>query len=179
MWKKVLKPITIIPTIRGDIFIWIVLIFIFGQFGIIASVFSKFENIKIEFIRNIEAGNFYTFSIALLASAILPFAKGFVDSNEVKFKQYKMFSILAAFLLILIMSFKFTALSGQEITALERYFQIFLYTVSLFVSLYFLCVDNLEKDYSNFKDLDDTATKELKEKSSNKSGTDERGVKIT
>ncbi|MGG0847096.1 hypothetical protein [Peribacillus simplex] len=179
MIKKMFKPLTVIPKIKSHFFIWIVLILFFGQLGIIASVFADVGTIVSALHKNFSDGNFYTFSIALLAAGILPFAQEYLYKEEkIRFRGFKMSSMIFGFLLIVIMVIKFTVLPTTSSPIAEIIIQSTLYAISLFISVYFLCLENLERDYESFKDIDDKATKLLQKKTSKSIGVDDRGVQL-
>jgi uncharacterized membrane protein YhaH (DUF805 family) len=153
--------------------VWLVLIPIFGQLGIIATII---KNPIDSFIENITAGNFYTFSIALLASSILTLAIQLMNDSDSTFKTFKVGSIVFAFLIIVIMVIKFVLLDSFSIK--EVIIQIILYCISLIMSVYFLCVEYIQKDYSNYKDLDDAAINSLFHKTKNTPDSDGRGIEV-
>lgn len=172
--KKIFKPLTLIPKIKGLLLIWIIFIIIFGQAGIWATFFTKSNEF---FTLNLGSGNFYTFSIALLASSILTFAIEWMNTEEVKFKMLKVISISISFLLITIMVINFSVLPSQ-LNKLQVLLQIGLYLFSLFISIYFLCLEYLDKDYDNYMDLDDIAINKLFNKVQAPIESDDRGVKL-
>jgi uncharacterized membrane protein YhaH (DUF805 family) len=153
--------------------VWLVLIPFFGQLGIIATMFKNFKDSSIE---NITAGNFYTFSIALLASSILTLAIQLMNDSDSTFKAVKVGSIIIAFLIIVIMVIKFVTLGHFSLS--EAFLQLLLYVISLILSIYFLCVEYIQKDYDNYKDLDDAAINSLFHKTKNTPSSDGRGIKV-
>lgn len=153
--------------------IWGILIPIFGQLGIIATLINEPKN---SFIENINSGNFYTFSIALLASSILTLAIQLMNDSQSVFKTFKIGSIIMAFLIIVIMVIKFVLL--DTISFGEGVFQIILYIFSLILSVYFLCVEYIVNDYENYKDLDDAAINSLFHKTREDPDTDGRGINL-
>jgi hypothetical protein len=172
--KKMFKPLTLIPKIKGLLLIWIIFILLFGQAGIWATIFTKTNNF---FSINLASGNFYTFSIALLSSSVLTFAIEWMNSIEVKFKMFKVISISISFLLITIMMINFSILP-TELNKFHVILQISLYLISLFLSIYFLCLEYLHIDYENYKDLDDKSVNNLLTKVQTPIESDDRGIEL-
>lgn len=171
--SKLFKPFKILPKIKVQVFTWLILIPLFGQLGIIVTLI---KNPKVSFVENIVSGNFYTFSIALLASSILTLAIQLMNDSEPTFKTFRVVSIIVAFFLVVFMVINFVLLSSYSIGG--AFLQIFLYVISLITSIYFLCVEYIQKDYSNYKDLDDAAINSLFYKTKNTPNSDGRGIDV-
>src|SRR5258708_36034965 len=109
---KPFKPFQIIPSIKPVFFIYLVTGITVGQIGILFSLCKNITGINEALTNNLMSGNLYTFSIALLASSITPLLIEFMTDDDVKFKVYKVISIvLIVFLLMLPMSFFFSPLN--------------------------------------------------------------------
>ena len=177
--NKLMNPFTIIPRIKGKFFIWFILVFSFGQLGIIATIISDLNNLIPAILKNFSDGNFYTFSIALLAAGILPFALEYLSSDEIRFRTLKMPTIIGSFLLITIMGIKFVSYSSLNLSwvSYDLYFQLILYFLSLAVSIYLLCIENMG-DFDVYDHLDDKNIKKLQNKVPEEQETDDRGVKL-
>ncbi|MFC7678917.1 hypothetical protein [Paenibacillus sp. GCM10028914] len=171
---KIFKPFNIIPKIKGLLIIWTIFIIIFGQLGIWAILISDSSRF---FTANIVTGNFYTFSIALLASSVLTFAIELMNFEEIKFKMLKIISLSISFLLVSIMMLLFISLPENPSFA-QIFFQIFLYLISLISSIYFLCLQHLHIDYDNYTELDDKSINTLLYRASQNVETDGRGAKL-
>lgn len=174
IFKKIFKPLTLIPKIKGLLLLWIIFILLFGQAGILATIFTETSNF---FKVNLQSGNFYTFAIALLASSVLTFAIEWMNEPKVKFRTFKVASIAISFLLITIMMINFTIIKG-ELSYLQISTQILTYLISLFFSIYCLCLQYLHIDYDNYKDLDDKAVNELFIKVQSPIDSDDRGIEL-
>lgn len=158
--------------------VWLILIPIFGQLGIIITIL---KNPKIAFIENITSGNFYTFSIALLASSVLTLAIQLMndygtDSNS-SFKTFKIGSIIVTFLIIVIMVIGFSTL--EDFSIWGTIVQLFFYICSIIMSVYFLCVEYIQKDDGdNFKELADQSLNSLYHKTQKTPDSDKRGIDV-
>ncbi|MCU5103631.1 hypothetical protein OCA20_26620 [Bacillus cereus] len=172
--KTIFKPLTLIPKIKGLALIWLIFILIFGQAGILATLIIDPLNF---FKDNLKSGNFYTFSIALLASSVLVFAIEWMNSEDVKFKTLKVVAIAISFLLISVMMIAFSH-GTQSLSIFNIALQICLYILSLFLSIYFLCLEYIHLDYSNYKDLDDKSVNTLLNRTKENIESDDRGVKL-
>ncbi|MFK8794734.1 hypothetical protein [Planococcus plakortidis] len=176
--KKLFKPFKIIPKIQGQMLVWLVLIPIFGQLGIISTII---KNPKIASVENITSGNFYTFSIALLASSVLTLAiqlmNDYDSDSDSSFNTFKIGSIIVAFLIIVIMVIGFSTLESFSIWG--TIVQLFLYFCSIIMSVYFLCVEYIQKDEDdNYKDLADAAINSLFHKTKKTPDSDGRGIDV-
>src|SRR5215207_5705459 len=95
-----LKPFRIIPQIWALFGIYVGIGILIAHLGILGSfcVSAYHKNIKLVDVlsSNLPAGNFYTFSISLIASAIVPFLIEYlsISKDEIRFKHYKLLTSL-------------------------------------------------------------------------------------
>jgi len=185
---KILRPICILQKIKAIFWVWFLFVIIVGQFGIIASIAYHFKNygfcgILTSLIKNLNSGNFYTFSIALLASSLGAIFIDYLLNKNIKFKEYKVVVSAFVFLVIIFMglfySFLFThesialnfidnTVSQKKVDMPQMNFDILQFSffiMSVLLSIYIFCLGYLHLDYDSFKELDDSIMDSLKKHS--------------
>lgn len=183
---KVFKPFRIIPEIKPVFFIYVVTGITVGQIGILFSLVKDIHAFNEALFNNLSSGNFYTYSIALLASSLAPLLIEYIAEDDVKFKVYKVISmVLIIFFLMLPMTFFFSSLSLTPIEVSQMdvtrrsvdLVQILFYIFSIILSIYVFCVSYLKYDPESYTDLDDSNVLKLK-LSASKTSTDSKGNKV-
>jgi MFS family permease len=174
-----LKPVKIIPQIWSLFGIYILIGIGVGQLGILYSFLTCVTHKDVKFINilnnNLSAGNFYTFSISLIASAVVPFLIEYLGSETIRFKHYKVItSILMFVVLILPMSFFFSDIVNSMSTIqpedacsiatpkVSDKLQIFFYVATIAMCTYAFCVSYLHLDYESYAEIDNAKLAKLK-----------------
>ena len=189
---EIIKPFKIIKQIKPVFLLFIISSIIIGQIGIIGSVTlgvtETILSMKQLLIFNLEAGNLYTFSIALIATSFNQYFIDFLIEEEVLFKKFK---ILLAVISIAIIIFMTLFYSVHQLHSLEKslpaikeipqssldWTQIIFYLISILLSTYMFCVNFLKLDPDSYVDIDDQNLLKLK-KNTKLSATDSQGTKI-
>ncbi|EDJ4460224.1 hypothetical protein GE645_22280, partial [Salmonella enterica] len=101
--KSLSYPFDAIRKNKREFFIWIVFTVVCGQMGIIANIIIRYYSHSIPLDQSIyiegSSGSFYTFSIALIASALGPMFVTFF-SSKLEFKTIKIISIILLIILL-------------------------------------------------------------------------------
>lgn len=195
---EIIKPFKIIKQIQPVFLLFIIISIIIGQIGIIGSITlgATETNLSLKelLIYNLEAGNLYTFSIALLATSFSQYFVDFLIEEEVFFKKFK---ILLAVISIAIIIFMTLFYAVHQLHSLESSLlkttttkaptypesllldktQIIFYIISTFLSTYMFCVNFLNLDPESYIDIDDQNLLKLK-KSTKSVGTDSQGTRV-
>ena len=89
---EIIKPFKIIKQIKPVFLLFIIMSIIIGQIGIIGSITlgatETILSMRELLIINLDAGNLYTFSIALIATSFNQYFIDFLIEEEVLFKKY-------------------------------------------------------------------------------------------
>lgn len=170
---RLLKPFNIIYQIKPKFLIFLVINIFIGQLGIIMTFFVySYAQIPMTqfFVTNLISNNFYIFSIALLASSIAPFITDIIYQEKVDFKVFKaMITLVAAVVLVLMIIL--SSLNSYDLIKTKQmsdyntnlvFLQLIFYAVSIFLSIYFLCVSNLSIDPKAYSDFEDSKLLEIK-----------------
>ncbi|HHE6469880.1 TPA: hypothetical protein ACPFI9_002527 [Providencia rettgeri] len=120
IFKKSLSyPFSAIGENKREFFIWVVFTVIFGQMGIITNIIIRHYSYDISLYQSIyiegSSGSFYTFSIALIASALGPMFATFFNS-KLKFKTIKIISIILLIVLLQLSGIIYSATQLKGIT---------------------------------------------------------------
>lgn len=190
----IIKPFKIIRQIFPVFIIFLISNFIIGQIGILASIGLGASETSMSmrelFVINLNAGNLYTFSIALVATSINQYFIDFLIEDEVLFKKYK---ILLTAISVVIIVFMAIFYSAHQLHSLEEsikttnetkptkividYLQLIFYLTSILISTYMFCVNFLMLDPESYIELDDQNILKLK-KSSKTVTKDSQGTNI-
>lgn len=185
-----LKPLKIIPQIKPYFLIFIATNILAGQLGIIISFFIYSLKYNLSIIQilaiNLGSSNLYTFSIAILASSIAPFFIEYLSQDNVKFKAYKIMSVVIMIFLLMIPMTFLSSINSYGFMKLEQssnfeinidYWQLIFYIASIILCIYVFCVNYLIYDFESYSDLDDSNVNMLK-KIVSKAKKDSRGNKL-
>ena len=190
----ILKPFKIIGQIFPVFIIFLISNFIIGQIGILASIGLGASETSLSFkqlfIINLNAGNFYTFSIALIATSINQYFLDFLVEEEILYMKYKILLTVISVAIIIFMSLFY---SVHQLHSLENSLpkittvkppilvvdnmQFIFYLVSILISTYMFCVNFLKLDPESYIELDDKNILKLK-KSAKKISKDSQGTII-
>ena len=191
---EIIKPFKIIKQIKPVFLLFIIISLIIGQIGIIGSITLGGTETSLSMrellIFNLDAGNLYTFSIALIATSFNQYFIDFLIEEEVLFKKYKIILAVVSIALIIFMTLFY---SVHQLHSLENslikaentipkslildWTQIIFYFICLILSIYMFCVNFLKLDPESYIEIDDQNLLKLK-KSTNKVGTDSQGAKV-
>lgn len=173
MWR----PFEIIPKLKPVFLAWVFIQLFMGQVGILGPLlFATYSKATVWSIikANLDAGNFYTFAIALLASSIAAVAlEYYLDPRlGAKFRTYKLSTSIAAAALIVACAFLFSGLSLQAVKTQNNacledsldFAQLIAYVLSLLLAVYMMCVMHLHLFPEDFQEMDDLAVKKMKAK---------------
>jgi hypothetical protein len=162
-----------------------------GQVGILCSLCLCARHKEISFLdllnSNLAAGNFYTFSISLIAAATVPFLMEYLEKKgNVKFKHYKLLtSLLIVALLMVPMTALYTVMitdsaKGQISTSNVTldWLQIGFYFVTMVACTYAFCLVHLDRDYQSYADLDNEEVVRLRKSVPKSGGQDSRNIQI-
>lgn len=190
----VLKPFKIIGQIFPVFLLFIISNIIIGQIGILASLAlgatETALSLKELFSINLQAGNMYTFSIALIATSFNQYFIDFLVEEDVLFKKYKIILSVLSFTIIIFMTLFFSVHQlhslenkhaklieeGQKIIKID-YLQITFYIISIVLSAYMFCVNFLKLDPDSYIEFDDQNILKLK-KSAKAASKDSQGAKV-
>lgn len=160
---RLLKPLTIIPQVQSGFWIFVLITIVIGQLGILCGLLFTMKTSTLTFrgllADNLCLGNFYTFSISLIASSFTPFLIEYIDKKEIRFKHMKVTaSLFAGVVLLIPMTVLFSQLVNptQPITSAGTldWIQLLFYILSIFACIYLFCLSLLHFDYESYADLD-------------------------
>lgn len=116
--KSLSYPFDAIRKNKREFFIWIVFTVICGQMGIIANIIIRYYSHSIPLDQSIyiegSSGSFYTFSIALIASALGPMFVTFF-SSKLEFKTIKIISIILLIILLQLSGIIYAATQSKDL----------------------------------------------------------------
>ncbi|WET41681.1 hypothetical protein [Citrobacter enshiensis] len=116
--KSFSYPFDAIRKNKREFFIWIVFTVICGQMGIIANIIIRYYSHSIPLDQSIyiegSSGSFYTFSIALIASALGPMFVTFF-SSKLEFKTIKIISIILLIILLQLSGIIYAATQSKDL----------------------------------------------------------------
>jgi len=192
--KSFKKPWGIIKRKPMSFFLFCLFTVFAGQIGIIINIIIRMSSGKLNLVQSLYldsvSGSFYTFSIALIASALGPLFVNFVEKSPTEFRSIKVTTIsITIFILFFAGIFYSTSTVTPDILTTMRYSidlpQFILLLLAILISLYsfnLLELDNFKEDFDDINDQD-YAIKEDKEvkKLSDKIATvnsDSKGNKV-
>ncbi|EEZ5288599.1 hypothetical protein DDL85_000309 [Escherichia coli] len=116
--KSLSYPFDAIRKNKREFFIWIVFTVVCGQMGIIANIIIRYYSHSIPLNQSIyiegSSGSFYTFSIALIASALGPMFVTFF-SSKLEFKTIKIISIILLIILLQLSGIIYAATQSKDL----------------------------------------------------------------
>ncbi len=116
--KSLSYPFDAIRKNKREFFIWIVFTVVCGQMGIIANIIIRYYSHSIPLGQSIyiegSSGSFYTFSIALIASALGPMFVTFF-SSKLEFKTIKIISIILLIILLQLSGIIYAATQSKDL----------------------------------------------------------------
>lgn len=116
--KSLSYPFDAIRKNKREFFIWIIFTVVCGQMGIIANIIIRYYSHSIPLDQSIyiegSSGSFYTFSIALIASALGPMFVTFF-SSKLEFKTIKIISIILLIILLQLSGIIYAATQSKDL----------------------------------------------------------------
>lgn len=191
---EIIKPFKIIKQIKPVFLLFIIMSIIIGQIGIIGSITlgatETILSMRELLIINLDAGNLYTFSIALIATSFNQYFIDFLIEEEVLFKKYKIILAVISIALIIFMTLFYSVHQLHSLenslnktdTAFQKSLsldwpQIVFYIICIILSTYMFCVNFLKLDPESYIEIDDQNLLKLKI-STKKVGTDSQGTRV-
>ncbi|TCB67133.1 hypothetical protein [Acinetobacter sp. ANC 4178] len=173
--SKILKPFEVINDNKTEFFIWALFTLFAGQLGIITNLLIRVLGTDKDFQESLyldaQAGNFYLYSIAIIASMLGNVFTTFLSSKEASFRYIRIIasSVLVLFLLLNAIVYSATQLGDPIDIGVAFYYsfdwlQLAFYIASMIFSIYCFCLVKL--NLPKFKDLsydDDYGKNETKE----------------
>lgn len=162
-FTRLVKPVGIIPQVQGPFWIFILITIMIGQAGILFSLLSTLGDSEVAFhdllSSNLIAGNFYTFSISLIASSICPFLVEYLGTKDIRFRHIKVItSLFAIVTLLLPMTCLYVRMANSDPVSVKintlDWKQLSFYGISIAACIYLFCVSQLHYDYDSYADLD-------------------------
>lgn len=190
--RFVLDPFKIIKTNKLEFFIWFVFTILAGQLGILANIIIRYFTHSMPVSQSIYldslSGSFYTFSIAIAASALGPLFANFIKNKKPEFTSLKIVSIILIIFFLIISGIIYAAVqmkslsSSVDIQLSIDSSQLTVYLLAIFIGLYTYCLlrigapefEHLEDSYN---EQDDAIVKDVVAES-HKLTEDSSGVKL-
>lgn len=169
VWKAFIGPFKVLKARRLETFLWVVFVLVMGQLGTIISWIHRtiFEGwgALVAFIPETESGNFYTFSIVLMASLLGPTFIRLVNKNKPEFRSITIVftTILIFFLILGAVFFCFSSIkhpyleykSMQNSSIDVDWAQLFFFVISIIFAIYSFGIPFLADDEELKKQLDE------------------------
>lgn len=169
----VLKPFEVISENKTEFFIWSLFTLFAGQLGIITNLIIRVFGTQVGFKESLYldalAGNFYLYSIAIIASMLGSVFTTFLNAKETSFRHIRIIasSVLVLFLVFNAIVYSATQLRNSVKIETNFYYtfdwlQLGFYVISMMFSVYCFCLIKLYlPKYLVLSD--DYGTKETKE----------------
>lgn len=194
VWNSFKKPWGIIKRKGMSFFLFCLFTVFAGQIGILMNIIIRVKSGKFSLIESLYldsiSGSFYTFSIALIASALGPLFVNFVEKSPTEFRSIKIttisFTIFILFFTGIFYSISTTNPDSIGITSFRiDWPQLLCFLVAILVSLFsfnLLELENFKDDYADINDdnyagIEDELVKTMA-KSSTQVKTDKKGNKL-
>lgn len=175
-------PLSVVKDYKRESILWILFVILAGQFGVICNWFIQTfftQNTLISAIKSdFGNGNFYIFTISLMASSFFIVLVSFLYDQESHFKSIKLFTLVFLGIGILwcgivhsLVQLKPTYIYADYV--FKYCLQFIGYLVGIFFSIYAACIVKLNYDNETHKKVDDKSfhkktdqsVKEMEEKS--------------
>lgn len=192
----VIDPFTVIKSNKLEFFIWFVFTILAGQLGILANIIIRYfsHSISVGYAVYLDSvsGSFYTYAIAISASALGPLFANFIKNNRPEFTSVKIvYIIITIFFLIIsgiiyaavqMKTLSYSLINSQDINLTLDTPQFLIYIISIFIGLYSYCLLKIKTpEYAHLDDSfnaqDDKNIKKVVTESTNLSD-DGAGVKL-
>lgn len=157
-------PFSVLKKYKVESFFWILCVIVGGQFGIwcnwILQVFFTENTLKSAINIDFVNGNFYIFSITLMASSFFIILVSILYDREVHFKSIKLLTLVLLGIGILWCGMIHALLQSKPLIIhaewwLKYFLQVVGYGTGIFCSIYAACIVKLNFDDETHKPLDD------------------------
>ncbi|EIQ1511885.1 hypothetical protein BBL91_08835 [Vibrio parahaemolyticus] len=191
--QYIVDPFKVIKNDKLEFFIWFVFTIFAGQLGILANIIIRYFSHSIPVSQSIyldsAAGSFYTYAIAIAASALGPLFANFIKNKKPEFTSLKIVSIILVIFFLVLSGVIYAAVQIKSLTSEPLSLDLVLdvpqftiYVLAIFIGLYTYCLLKISSpDYSHlddsFNEQDDATVKEVVS-DSKKLKDDGTGVKL-
>lgn len=159
----VVDPFKVIKSYKIEFFIWFVFTIFAGQLGILANIIIRYFTYSIPVSQSIYldsfSGSFYTYAIAIAASALGPLFANFIKNKKPQFTSLKVVTIVFVIFFLIIYAVIYSASqmknmsTGPVLKLATDWTQISAYIISIFIGSYAYCLMKIE--YPEYEHLDD------------------------
>ncbi|PJI30084.1 hypothetical protein [Acinetobacter pseudolwoffii] len=170
--KHIKVPFQVIKNYKRESFIWLICVIFLGQIGIILNYFlqiffkskSLIDGVVINFWSAFKAdflnGNYYIFSISLMASSLCALMVSFLYDEASRFKSLKFFTMLFLGSGIAICALIHALVQLNSDNRVNLFIPVYIfqgigYLTSILVSVYAACLLRLDFKNSIHQELDD------------------------
>lgn len=191
--RYIIDPFKIIKDNKLEFFIWFVFTILAGQLGIVANIIIRYFSYSLSISQSIYldsiSGSFYTYAIAIAASALGPLFANFIKNRKPEFTSIKIVSIIFVIFFLVLSGIIYAAVQMKSLSSQPINFeliidwpQLIVYILSIFIGLYTYCLLNITSpEYGHlddsFNEQDDATVAEVV--SDSKQLTDDgSGVKL-
>jgi len=163
--RRVVDPFSVIKLDKLSFFLWFTFTVFAGQLGIVVNIlirkFGHSMDVGQSIYLDSASGIFYTFSIALAASALGPLFANFITnkSKVIEFTSLKIISIVFIIFFLIFSSIiyasvqKVTLAIGEEPNLVIDWPQLLIYVIAIFISTYAYCLIRIKKpEYAHLDD---------------------------
>ena len=191
--QYIFDPFRVIMDDKIEFFIWFVFTIFAGQLGILANIIIRYFAHSIPISQSIyldsAAGSFYTYAIAIAASALGPLFVNFIKNKKPEFTSLKIVSIIFITFFLVFSGIIYAAVQIKSLSSEPLSFnlaidfpQFTIYILAIFIGLYTYCLLKISSpDYGHlddsFNEQDDATVKEVVA-DSKKLKDDGQGVKL-
>ncbi|EJC6860281.1 hypothetical protein [Vibrio parahaemolyticus] len=191
----IFDPFKVIKDNKLEFFIWFVFTILAGQLGILANIiiryFSHSMSISQAIYLDSASGSFYTYAIAVAASALGPLFANFIKNKKPEFTSIKIVSIIVVMFFLILSGIIYAAVQIKALSAsgipmdvnltLDMP-QFTIYVLSIFIGLYTYCLLKIstpgyEHLEDSFYEIDDATVRDVVKESKSKND-DGSGVAI-
>lgn len=164
IWNSFKKPWSIIRKKPMSFFLFCLFTVFAGQIGMVINIIVRLSSGKFSLIESIYldslSGSFYTFSIAIIASALGPLFVNFVEKSPTEFRSIKVTSIsITIFILFFTGIFYSTSTANSETLNVQiigiDWPQLILFLLAIVISLYSFNLLELENFKEEYRDIND------------------------
>ena len=156
-FMKMIYPFAVIYDFKTEFSIWALFTLLAGQLGIVTNIlirkFGTESSVFDSLYLDAQAGNFYIYAIAIVASMLGGVFTTFLSSKELSFRHIRMIasSLLVLFLIFISIIYSATQLKisngmppiGPEIKYNVDWLQLFIYLFSMVIAVYCFCIIKL------------------------------------
>ncbi|MFQ2272492.1 hypothetical protein [Aeromonas enteropelogenes] len=176
-FKYIIDPFRTIKNSKLEFFIWFVFTILAGQLGIVANIIIRYFSYSLPVSQSIYldsiSGSFYTYAIAIAASALGPLFANFIKNKKPEFTSIKIVSIIFVMFFLVLSGIIYAAVQMKSLSSTPINFklvidwpQLIVYILSIFIGLYTYCLLNIKlPEYhhldDNYNEQDDATVNEV------------------